>query len=59
MYCLCSVCFLHILIVTYDSTHAVCCSDCNLEKTQEKFVRLDEGFNRPFLSNFAGASEVG
>ena len=37
--------FLHILTVSYNSTHAVCYGDCNSEKTQGKFVRLNEGKN--------------
>ena len=36
-------CILHILIVTYNTTDAVCYNDLNLEKTQGKFVRLDGG----------------
>ena len=51
--------FLHILIGTYSSTHAVCHDgDCNSEETQGKFVRLNEGENRPVLTNFAWVSEV-
>ena len=50
---------LHILIVTYNSTYGVCYGDCNSEKTRGKFVRLNEGKNRPVLTNFAWASEVG
>ena len=52
MYCLYSFFILHILIVTYNSTHALCYSDCNSDKTQETFVRLNEGKNRPVLTNF-------
>ena len=57
MYCLCF--FLHILIVTYDSTHALCYGDCNSEKTviPGKDVRLNEGKNRSVLANFAWAFE--
>ena len=51
--------FPHILIVTYNSMHPVCYGDCNSEKTRGKFVRLNEGKNRPVLTKFAWASEVG
>ena len=39
--------------------HPVSYGDRNSEKTQGKFVRLNEGKNRPVLTNFAWASEVG
>ena len=50
-------CFLHILIVTYDSTHAICYSDCNWRPRES----LSDWIKGKIIlsSNFAWALEVG
>ena len=52
--------FLHVLIVTYSSTHTVC-YDVWLGEDPGKvqFVTQNEGKNRPVWTNFAGSRRLG